>query len=338
MQFFYLFPFVAVASYAAALPQPAGLSEKYSNNADATLASGLEARSYQPGSNSQKDSATLAELGTLLLSSKIKEVENNHADVPENVKAAGAALSESTGKLLLAYVQYFHYVTNSLKDWVENTGKDIVAVIKSGLGDAEYSKVEPSLKEANEKLTNRANGYLRLVNTALSNIKGRVGTTEKQMETIHESFVNLFEYYTDYFEKLGLQLKKFDAVDHCILCDQQLLSTSIAHLVVECEQVTGHRIQSGLVPAIQKSRLRLLGRALDPGVESVYTWLRGGVLNGEADLDQRWLDGAVEHESMGTRHDNRALAARLADFLQVAYRQYQSTLWKYHRDRLVEVG
>ncbi|KAH9271038.1 hypothetical protein BASA83_006791 [Batrachochytrium salamandrivorans] len=81
------------------------------------------------------------------------------------------------------------------------------------------------------------------------------------------------------------------SVDHCILCDQQLLSTSIAHLVVECEQVTGHCIQSGLVPAIQKSRLRLLGRALDPGVENVYTWLRGGVLNGEADLDQRWLDG-----------------------------------------------
>ncbi|KAH9272613.1 hypothetical protein BASA83_005116 [Batrachochytrium salamandrivorans] len=89
------------------------------------------------------------------------------------------------------------------------------------------------------------------------------------------------------------------SVDHCILCDQQLLSTSIAHLVVECEQVTGHRIQSGLVPAIQKSRLRLLGRALDPGVENVYTWLRGGVLNGEADLDQCWLDGTVEHESMG---------------------------------------
>ncbi|KAH6593119.1 hypothetical protein BASA50_007593 [Batrachochytrium salamandrivorans] len=114
--------------------------------------------------------------------------------------------------------------------------------------------------------------------------------------------------------------------------------TSIAHLVVECEQVAGHRIQSGLVPEIQKSRLRLLGRALDPGVENVYTWLRGGVLNGEADLDQRWLDGTVEHEFMGTRHANRALAARLADFRQVAYRQYQSTLWKYHRDRLVEVG
>ncbi|KAH9260504.1 hypothetical protein BASA82_001142 [Batrachochytrium salamandrivorans] len=105
-------------------------------------------------------------------------------------------------------------------------------------------------------------------------------------------------------------------------------TSSRDYLVVECEQVTGHRIQSGLVPAIQKSRLRLLGRALDPGVENVYTWLCGGVLNGEADLDQRWLDGTVEHESMGTRHDNRALAARLADFLQVAYRQCQSTLWQ----------
>ncbi|KAH6583939.1 hypothetical protein BASA60_001148 [Batrachochytrium salamandrivorans] len=102
------------------------------------------------------------------------------------------------------------------------------------------------------------------------------------------------------------------SVDHCILCDQQLLSTSIAHLVVECEQVAGYRIQSGLVPAIQKSRLRLLGRALDPGVENVYTWLRGGVLNGEADLDQRWLDGTVEHESMGMRHDNRGAGSTVS--------------------------
>ncbi|KAH6585066.1 hypothetical protein BASA61_007138 [Batrachochytrium salamandrivorans] len=78
-----------------------------------------------------------------------------------------------------------------------------------------------------------------------------------------------------------------EVFDYFILKNGTLLfSTSIAHLVVECEQVTGHRIQSGLVPAIQKSRLRLLGRALDPGVENVYTWLRGGVLNGEADPDQ----------------------------------------------------
>ncbi|KAH6602068.1 hypothetical protein BASA61_001481 [Batrachochytrium salamandrivorans] len=66
------------------------------------------------------------------------------------------------------------------------------------------------------------------------------------------------------------------------IAPKQLLSTSIAHLVVECEQITGHRIQSGLIPAIQKSRLRLLGRALDPGVENVYTWLRGAIERGGA--------------------------------------------------------
>ncbi|KAH6587137.1 hypothetical protein BASA50_001416 [Batrachochytrium salamandrivorans] len=58
MQFLHLFSFVVVASYAAALPQPAGLSEKYSNNVDTTLASGLEARSYQPELNSYKELAT----------------------------------------------------------------------------------------------------------------------------------------------------------------------------------------------------------------------------------------------------------------------------------------
>ncbi|KAH6569644.1 hypothetical protein BASA60_008171 [Batrachochytrium salamandrivorans] len=42
------------------------------------------------------------------------------------------------------------------------------------------------------------------------------------------------------------------------------------------------------------------------------SWLCGGVLNGKADLDQRWLDGTVEHESMGTRHDNRALATTVS--------------------------
>ncbi|KAH9274603.1 hypothetical protein BASA83_002787 [Batrachochytrium salamandrivorans] len=55
------------------------------------------------------------------------------------------------------------------------------------------------------------------------------------------------------------------------IAPKQLFSTFIAHLVVECEQVTGHRIQSGLVPAIQKSRLRLLGRSTRSGCgECIY--------------------------------------------------------------------
>ncbi|KAH6577707.1 hypothetical protein BASA60_003904 [Batrachochytrium salamandrivorans] len=113
--------------------------------------------------------------------------------------------------LLIKYFQNALYVANSLKDWVENTGEDIVAVIKFGLGDAKYSKVESSLKEAYEILTDRANGYLKVVNEALSNIEKDVGTAKQQMEAIHASFVNLFEAYMKYFEKLGLQLAKFKA-------------------------------------------------------------------------------------------------------------------------------
>ncbi|KAH9272608.1 hypothetical protein BASA83_005109 [Batrachochytrium salamandrivorans] len=106
------------------------------------------------------------------------------------------------------------------------------------------------------------------------------------------------------------------SVDHCILCDQQLLSTSIAHLVVECQQVTGHRIQSGLVPAIQKSRLRLLGRSTRSGCgECIYLAPRWSLKWRSRSGPVVGWTGTVEHESMGTRHDNRALAARLADFL-----------------------
>ncbi|KAH6572721.1 hypothetical protein BASA62_003260 [Batrachochytrium salamandrivorans] len=62
MQFFHLLSFVGVASYAAALPQPAGLSEKYSNNVDITLASILKARSYQPVLDTREDLPTLMSL------------------------------------------------------------------------------------------------------------------------------------------------------------------------------------------------------------------------------------------------------------------------------------
>ncbi|KAH9266666.1 hypothetical protein BASA83_010473 [Batrachochytrium salamandrivorans] len=114
----------------------------------------------------------------------------------------------------------------------------------------------------------------------------------------------------------------------------------IAHLVVECEQVTGHRIQSGLVPAIQKSRLRLLGLRTRSGCgECIYLAPRWSLKWRSRSRPVVWLDGTVEHESMGTRHDNRVLAARLAGFLQVVYWTVSiHIVAQYHRDRLVEVG
>ncbi|KAH6571292.1 hypothetical protein BASA60_007240 [Batrachochytrium salamandrivorans] len=116
-------------------------------------------------------------------------------------------------------------------------------------------------------------------------------------------------------------------------------STSIAHLVVECEQVTGHRIQSGLVPAIQKSRLRLLGRSTRSGCgECIYLAPRWSLKWRSRSGPAVGWTGLWSMNLWGRGMTIGCWQHGLADFLQVAYRQYQSTLWKYHRDRLVEVG
>ncbi|KAH6562621.1 hypothetical protein BASA60_011055 [Batrachochytrium salamandrivorans] len=174
MQFFHLFSFVVVASYAAALPQPAELSAKYSNSADANLASGLEARSYQPGLNSQKGSATLTslkrrydskgsdpspplaptpggserrlegafeiEIGSMLLALGIDRVGDGLADTPENVKAAGTALGGKAGGMVVLYLKRAAHVNEILKEWVETLEVPTLDFIKAGLGDAKYSK------------------------------------------------------------------------------------------------------------------------------------------------------------------------------------------------------
>ncbi|KAH6598044.1 hypothetical protein BASA50_003927 [Batrachochytrium salamandrivorans] len=197
MQFLYLFSFVVAVSYAAALPQPAGLSEKYSNNVDATLASGLEARSYQPGSNSHKDSATLV------------SAENNLATAPENVKAAGAVLGDSTGKLLVEYAQRSLQVTDILNNWVKDAEKNLFGAIKAGLGNKQYSKVKSLLKDVSEKLAADASYNLQQVTAALSNIENKVDFVKLEVEAVQVEFVHVFEDYKFYIKTLRPHLDKF---------------------------------------------------------------------------------------------------------------------------------
>ncbi|KAH6570181.1 hypothetical protein BASA62_004433 [Batrachochytrium salamandrivorans] len=103
MQFFYLLSFVVVASYAAALPQPAGLSEKYSNNVDITLASILEARSYQPVSNTREDSPTLMSLERRADSAgsprlpRSTNVGDGFAELSENGEKVGNKIGGAAG-------------------------------------------------------------------------------------------------------------------------------------------------------------------------------------------------------------------------------------------------
>ncbi|KAH6591773.1 hypothetical protein BASA50_008482 [Batrachochytrium salamandrivorans] len=126
MQFFHLVSFVVVVSYAAALPQPAGLSEKYSNNANTNLASGLEARSYQPdqtltkrddgpgtppppGSKDIKkilyDAFKRGDFSSANISSTIYKVGDGMVHLYVDGPKAGAAVGSPAGDMLTRYIK-----------------------------------------------------------------------------------------------------------------------------------------------------------------------------------------------------------------------------------------
>ncbi|KAH9245769.1 hypothetical protein BASA81_016734 [Batrachochytrium salamandrivorans] len=173
MQFFYLFSLVVASSYAVALPQPAGLSAKHSNNVDTDLAFGLEARSYQPGFNPQKDSATLVSLKrrddsegsvgdnsgsdsspppatalkktfsaplteddvtTINLASTIDKFEDNVSNLFINGEKVGKKMNNHAGDLLSTYLRMSVYVSIALRNWAETSTSGILLTIEFWFG------------------------------------------------------------------------------------------------------------------------------------------------------------------------------------------------------------
>ncbi|KAH6570397.1 hypothetical protein BASA60_007731 [Batrachochytrium salamandrivorans] len=282
MQFFYLFSFVVVASYAAALPQPAGLSEKYSSNADATLASGLEARSYQPVLNSYKDSATLVSLkrrdnsegsvgdnsegsvgdnsegstgdnsegstednsegstgnnsegstgdnsegsvgdnsegstgedsgsdpsppspppattpiktfrapftkddvSSKNLASTIDKVEYNKFIFFMDGEKAGKKISGDAGKRVAEYLRRATYASVALGTWADYSTSDILNLIKSGLGDYQYSKIESYLTKKARELLIDFNQGMDALSSATTNILKDIDSVAENIEKI----------------------------------------------------------------------------------------------------------------------------------------------------------
>ncbi|KAH6565455.1 hypothetical protein BASA60_009890 [Batrachochytrium salamandrivorans] len=227
MQFLYLFSFVVAASYAAALPQPAGLSEKYSNDVDATLASGLEAKPYQHGLNSQNNSTilvslerqdnsenrlkTIAELGSISLASTIDNVGDGIVNLPKDIKTAGDIIGGNAGNILIVYLRKAIYVNKALNDWAGGAGKAVVVALKSGLGDDGYSKVVLYLKGKAMKSAGEIHACFKAAVGAISAIRQNTGSVIQQMETIHLSFERIFYIYIKFFVVLLPQLERFAA-------------------------------------------------------------------------------------------------------------------------------
>ncbi|KAH9273953.1 hypothetical protein BASA83_003587 [Batrachochytrium salamandrivorans] len=205
MQFFHLFSFVVAASYAAALPQPAGLSEKYSNSADTNLASGLEARSYQPGSNSYKDSATLVSLKRRNAPAGLVRDDSgpDPSPPPETTPDepfidpltddAGRRKLEQkigglVGKMVARYLRRHVYVNVALRRWAQESVFRILRTIKASLGDEEYSKIEPELTKTSQELSAEFKAGLNEIVDDTEKILKDDGPTVDNLQDIDISF------------------------------------------------------------------------------------------------------------------------------------------------------
>ncbi|KAH9252438.1 hypothetical protein BASA81_009639 [Batrachochytrium salamandrivorans] len=237
MKFLYLFSFAVVASTAAALPQPAGPSEKYSNDADSNLASILEARSYQPVFNSQKDSAAVMllkrqdgsgesseenngsepplreriEVGSQKLAADINHVGDGLTTLPKYAEKIGDAIGGRAGGLMVRYLKRTLSVNDRLKGWIRSLGHDMLDFIKAGLGDVEYSKVKPALMEGITKIIMEIQSSLKAAVDAISSIIEKASDRIQDAETIGKSFADAFNGYKEHFDILKPQLEKFDA-------------------------------------------------------------------------------------------------------------------------------
>ncbi|KAH6569338.1 hypothetical protein BASA62_004949 [Batrachochytrium salamandrivorans] len=232
MQFFHLFSFVVVASYAAALPQPAGLSEKYSNNVDATLASDLEARSYQPGLNSYKESTTLVSLkrrnapeglvrddsgpdpspppattpektvsvpftdddvSTMNLASTISNAINGGYTLLGNEEKVGHKISGRVGAMVTGYLGRGAYVNAALDRWSQNSLDSTLDAVKSVLGDDKYSEVEPGITKRIKEWKDDSRKGTHDIADYTSRILGDDGTVIENLQKIGKASQNIIE-------------------------------------------------------------------------------------------------------------------------------------------------
>ncbi|KAH6582012.1 hypothetical protein BASA61_008759 [Batrachochytrium salamandrivorans] len=230
-------------------PSQRGLSEKYSNGVDITLMSLLSARSYQPALNSYKESATLMSLkrransggnsggsgiplestfeyakltigsafgkeafNCVKLFPTIDKVGDGVVSLHKDIKRAADMIGGSAGEMLTAYFRRALYVDNALQGWIRDTGKNVISIIKSGLGVAEYSKVDLLLRQTAARLTNKIQAGFKAAAKAVSYLLRNIGFTNKNMETIHASFGDIFRRYMMFFEELKPLLVKFPDV------------------------------------------------------------------------------------------------------------------------------
>ncbi|KAH6572487.1 hypothetical protein BASA60_006590 [Batrachochytrium salamandrivorans] len=244
-------------------PQPAKLSEKYSNNVDTTLASGLEARSYQPTDPSPPFTSSLKEIDDSAvierkfssnnLASTIDKVGDDVLIVFNDGELAGKRIDGAVGDKVARYFRKSLYVNAAIIFWVKNFVPGIRIYIKSGLSEDEYSKVGPDFTKKSKELEDEFNAGFDAIGNYTTNILNNVGSNVDNFRKIRASFGHTFSSRWTLLWELKALLGRFEA-----------------------------------------------GKTLEGLKWAKQIWT------------SCWLDGTVEHESIGMRHDNRALVATVS--------------------------
>ncbi|KAH9273466.1 hypothetical protein BASA83_004132 [Batrachochytrium salamandrivorans] len=271
MQFFRLLSFVVVVSHAAALPQPAELSDKYSSNVDITLASSLEARSYQPGLNPQENSVTLMSLerranfggnsggsgppsphlltlediqkivdkffkkgdfSSASITATIDRVGDGAVGFYKEGEKAGKEIGGTAGPLLTRYLDRFIYVIVALGKWIESEENTILLAIKSVLGDKEYYSIIRDFLDKCMKLVAKAARKEDEAAVTISNIVAKVGTVIHNVGEIGKLFGEAFDSRLKFIDLLRSPLKD-SGVSKALYEDMYNMAISVSSFIAE---------------------------------------------------------------------------------------------------------
>ncbi|KAH6562286.1 hypothetical protein BASA83_005067 [Batrachochytrium salamandrivorans] len=229
MQFFYLLSFVVVASHAAALPQPAGLSEQYSSNVNADLASGLKAISHQSALNSQQDPVTLMSLKRRADSKGLPGKNSKYGSSPLPITTASEPFGDpfkdsdvSSENLFLTIEKVGDGNVEIFKDGElagnkigGNTGRMVAKYIRryvySGLGDDEYFKVEPGITQRLKALQDEFRVRFNAVVGATTSILRDVGLVGENFQKFEISFGYIYSSCWDFLSELNFRLRQLKA-------------------------------------------------------------------------------------------------------------------------------
>ncbi|KAH6586979.1 hypothetical protein BASA50_000028 [Batrachochytrium salamandrivorans] len=285
MQFFYLLSFVAVVSNAAALPQPAEISDKHSSNVDIALASCLSARSYQPELNSQKNSATLmslerradsdgasggnggksgpplltpqdvkdiiasffkdSDLTSANISSTIDRVKDGIVSFYKEGEKAEKEIGGAAGRMLKRYIERAIYVIVALIGWMEKELNNIFRVTRFAVGAVKFADIFRAFVAARAESARLADKKEREVTGAVLNILAKTGTVIENVNTINTSFKEIFSNRIALFTLLGSPLLKFESVK--VLYGQISNVVTSLHKFVADQQT----IHDGIIKALE---------------------------------------------------------------------------------------